>query len=162
MGARGVVWTAVIALAMVLGGVSAASAAQGGDDPSQVAAGQAVYEMSCAGCHAEDGTGVAGRGRPLTGIAAQGDRAVHIESIANGKGGMPAFGDRLEADDIEAVASYVRLTFVAEEAAAEETAAEDTAAEELAETGVETPVLAITGLTMLAAGGLLIRASRRD
>ena len=156
MSARGVVWTAVIALALVLGGVSAASA-QGGDDPSQVAAGQAVYEMSCAGCHAEDGTGVAGRGRPLTGIAAQGDRAVHIESITNGKGGMPAFGDRIEADDIEAVASYVRLTFVAEEAAAD-----DTTAEALADTGVETPVLAITGLTMLAAGGLLVRASRRD
>ena len=156
MSARGVVWTAVIALALVLGGVSAASA-QGGDDPGQVAAGQAVYEMSCAGCHAEDGTGVAGRGRPLTGIAAQGDRAVHIESITNGKGGMPAFGDRIEADDIEAVASYVRLTFVAEEAAAD-----DTTAEALADTGVETPVLAITGLTMLAAGGLLVRASRRD
>ena len=157
MSARGIVWTAVIALAMVLGGVSAASAQSGDDDPGQVAAGQAVYEMSCAGCHSEDGTGVAGLGRPLTGIAEQGDRATHIESITNGKGTMPAFGERLEADDVEAVASYVRLTFVAEEAAA----AEEPAAE-LAETGVETPVLAIAGLTMLAAGGLLVRAGRRD
>ena len=152
MNARGAVWAAVIALAMMLGGVSAASA-QGGDDPAQVEAGQAVYEMSCAGCHAEDGTGVAGRGRPLVGIASQGDRAAHIESIVNGIGPMPAFGDLLAAEDVEAVASYVRLTFVAEEEAA---------AEELAETGVETPVLALTGLTMVAAGALLVRASRRD
>lgn len=166
MSARGIVWTAVIALAMVLGGVSAASAQSGEDDPAQVAAGQTVYEMSCAGCHSEDGTGVAGLGRPLTGIADQGDRATHIESITNGKGNMPAFGERLEAGDIEAAASYVRLTFVAEaaeEAAAEEEAAtEETASEELAKTGVETPALAIAGLTMLAAGGLLVRASRRD
>ena len=155
MSARGVVWTAVIALAMVLGGVSVASA-QGGDDPGQVAAGQAVYEMSCAGCHGEDGTGVAGLGRPLTDIAAQGDRATHIESIINGKGSMPAFGERIEAGDVEAVASYVRLTFVSEEAAAD-----DAAAEELAETGVETSVLAIAGLTMVAAGGMLVTTSRR-
>ncbi len=151
MSARGIVWTAVIALAMMLGGVSVASA-QGGDDPGQVAAGQAVYEMSCAGCHGADGTGVEGRGRPLIGIAAQGDRATHIESIANGKGFMPAFGDQLDSGEVEAVASFVRLTFVAEEAAAEE----------LAETGAETSVLALVGLTMVAAGGLLVRASRRD
>lgn len=157
MSARGIVWTAVIALAMLLGGVSAASAQSAGDDPGQVAAGQAVYEMGCAGCHGEDGTGVAGLGRPLIGIADQGDRATHIASIADGKGNMPAFGDRIEAGDIEAVASYVRLTFVAEAAADEAPAAQ-----ELALTGVETPMLAIAGLTMLAAGGLLVRASRRD
>lgn len=145
-------------MAMVLGGVSVAGA-QGGDDPGQVEAGQAVYEMSCAGCHGADGTGVDGRGRPLIGIASQGDRATHLESITNGKGFMPAFGEQLESGEIEAVASYVRLTFVAEEAAA---ADEEAATEELAETGVETAVLAIAGITMVTAGGLLVRASRRD
>lgn len=126
--------------------------AQGSDDPAQVEAGQAVYEMSCAGCHGADGTGVAGRGRPLTGIASQGDRATHIASITDGKGGMPAFGERLSSEEIEQATSYVRLTFV------EATVSTD---EELALTGVGSAGLAVAGVAMLAGGLQLVVWSRR-
>ena len=67
-------------LLVVVAGSTPASA-QGADDPAQVAEGQVVFALSCAGCHGDDGAGVTGAGRPLTGIANQGDRAVHIDSI---------------------------------------------------------------------------------
>lgn len=148
----------ILALTMALGGLllvvmagPAPASAQGADDPAQLEAGQAVYELSCAGCHGDDGTGVAGAGRPLTGIASQGDRATHIESVTNGKGGMPAFGERLSSEEIEQAASYVRLTFV-DEAAADE---------ELARTGVGSAGLAVVGVTMLTGGLYLVSWNRR-
>ncbi len=149
---------AIAGLMLFTFAASSQAQAQGGDDPAQVEAGQAVYEMNCAGCHGADGTGVAGRGRPLIGIAGQGDRATHIASIADGKGGMPAFGERLSAEEVEQAASYVRLTFV--EASASTTAEQPT---ELAMTGVESEALAFAGIAMLAGGAhLLIWSRRRD
>ena len=149
----GAVLAALAGLVLFLFAASGSATAQGADDPGQVAAGQAIYEMNCAGCHAADGTGVAGRGRPLTGIAMQGDRATHIASITDGKGGMPAFGERLSADEIEQAASYVRLTFVSEEQAAEQPT-------ELAMTGTES-TLAVAGVVMIAAGAQLVVLGRR-
>ena len=113
-----------------------------------------VFEMSCAGCHAVDGTGVAGRGRPLIGIASQGDRATHIASIADGKGSMPGFGERLSSDEIDQVASYVRLAFVEAPAAAEQPT-------ELAMTGIDSELLALAGVVMVAGGAQLVIWSRR-
>lgn len=118
--------------------------------------GQAIYETNCAGCHADDGTGVAGRGRPLTGIAAQGDAATHIASVADGKGGMPAFGSRLSGEEIEQAVTYARVTFVEEAAAS----GGDT---ELAVTGVGTTGLTVLGFAMLVGGlQLVVFSKRRD
>lgn len=116
--------------------------------------GQAIYEASCAGCHADDGTGVAGRGRPLTGIASQGDAATHIASVTDGKGGMPAFGSRLSGEEIEQAVTYARVTFVEEAAAS----GGDT---ELAVTGVGTTGLTVLGFTMLVGGLQLVIFSKR-
>lgn len=146
----------VAGLLLVVVGAGTAGAQSAEDNAAEVAAGQAVFEMSCAGCHGEDGTGVSGLGRPLIGIAEQGDRARHIATITDGRGGMPGFGERLSTEEISAAASYVRLTFV--EAAAETT---DESPAELAVTGAETPVLALVG-TVLVLGGLqLVVFSRR-
>ena len=145
---------ALSGLLLVVVAWSAPASAQGADDPAQVAQGQVVVELSCAGCHGDDGAGVTGAGRPLTGIANQGDRAVHIDSITTGKGGMPAFGERLSSDEIEQAASYVRLTFVDEAAAA-------TADEELARTGAGSAGLAVVGVTMVTGGMYLVTWNRR-
>jgi mono/diheme cytochrome c family protein len=134
-------------------GAPAQAAAQGADDPAQVVAGQAVFEMNCAGCHADDGSGVAGIGRPLTGIATQGDRATHVASITNGKSGMPSFSESLTVDEIDQAASYVRLTFVDEAA--------ESAPTELALTGIESTGFAVVGVAMLAGGLQLVVWSRR-
>ena len=160
-------------LALVAGLLSLAqapaSAQSSTDDPSQLAAGEAVFTTNCAGCHGVDGTG-SNTGRPLIGIAAeQPDRAVHIMSVTDGKGFMPAWGDMLSAEEIDAAVSYVRLTFVAPPPAEEEPpAADDSAADaepaaetELAVTGVESYQLAIIGMALLGAGTMLVLPARR-
>lgn len=85
------------------------------DDPALVDVGMAVFAGNCAGCHGDDGLGTQ-RGRPLTGLTAQEpDRLVHVASVANGKGNMPAFGDKLTVEEMDAVVAYSRLTFLAAE-----------------------------------------------
>lgn len=138
------------------------------DDPAQVAEGMVIFESNCAGCHGADGTG--NTGRDLTDIALeQPDRSVHITSVTEGIRNMPAFGERLSADEIDAVVSYVRLEFAsaqddAEPPAEDEVEAppaeEEPAEEELAVTGVDTPVGLITGSFLIAAGLLLLHAAR--
>jgi len=109
----GLLLTAGFALLLfVTGGSSSAGAQSAEDNPADVDAGSVVYESNCAGCHGATGEG-SNSGRPLTGIAAQeSDRSVHFASIADGKGNMPAFGDRLSDDEIDSAVSFVRLTFV--------------------------------------------------
>jgi cytochrome c oxidase subunit 2 len=87
----------------------------GGDDSTSDAdadggdqTGQQIYEANCARCHGPNGEG--GVGMPL------GDGAVvdsltlegQIEVITDGRNAMPAWGDQLSADEIEAVAVYER------------------------------------------------------
>jgi mono/diheme cytochrome c family protein len=140
----------LMAFAMLLSVGAGTVAAQGEvDDPALVEAGMAIFETNCAGCHSADGTG-SNAGRPLTGIAAQqSDRSVHIASVTDGKGGMPAFGERLSADEINAAVTYVRITFVAQDEA------------ELAVTGANDRTLATIGLLTIAAGFALVALSRR-
>ena len=88
-------------------------AACGGDDAASGDAdgevsGQGIYEANCARCHGPNGEG--GVGMPL------GDGAVadaltldaQIEVITEGRNSMPAWGDQLSAEEIEAVAVYER------------------------------------------------------
>lgn len=142
----------LMGLTLIVTVVSVASlgAQSAQDDPAQVEAGMAVFESNCAGCHGADGTG-SDSGRPLTGIAEQEpDRLVHVASVTDGKGFMPAFGGNLEADEIDAAVSYVRLTFVAQ---AEEP--------ELAVTGSTSANLVFAGLVALTIGLGLAVASRQ-
>ena len=151
-------------LAMILAAVLAtvltfgtAAAQESADDPAQVEAGMAVFEANCASCHSSDGTG-SPAGRPLTDVALEADRDVHVDSVTNGKNNMPAFGSVLSADEIDSVVSYVRLGFVSE-AAAQEEAPE--AEEELADTGAESAPMAIAAVAAVAAGAMLVTTARR-
>lgn len=77
------------------------------DASAMIAAGMAVFAENCAGCHGMSGEGTS-RGRPLMEISAeQPDQSVHITVVVDGKGRMPAFGDKLSADEIAAVVAYV-------------------------------------------------------
>jgi cytochrome c6 len=153
-------WTGLLAVVFALVIAPAAVAQESADDPAQVEAGMAVFENNCASCHTSEGVGSAA-GRPLTDIALEEpDRTVHVDSVTNGRGGMPAFGAALSEDEIDSVVSYVRLTFVsaqAEEPAEEEPAAE----EELASTGVESGMLVVAGIGLGAAGLMLVGTRRR-
>jgi mono/diheme cytochrome c family protein len=71
--------------------------------------GAAVFSGSCAGCHGADGSGLSGP--PLDdGIVVTNfpDVQDQVDVVTDGRGPMPAFGDRLSAEEIQAVVDYTR------------------------------------------------------
>jgi alcohol dehydrogenase (cytochrome c) len=77
-------------------------------------AGQSVYANNCAACHGPNGEG--GRAGPaLRGRESAQDFNAVVEQVVNGGGGMPAFGDQLERDQIANVSSYVVERLASEE-----------------------------------------------
>jgi mono/diheme cytochrome c family protein len=99
----------LVALSLGLGMLGAsASAALAAD----AAAGKAVYEKSCVGCHGADGKGnaamtkVMGEGLNLTKETAKKSDDQLMKAIAEGQGKMPA--QKLSKDEQKAVVGYVR------------------------------------------------------
>lgn len=80
----------------------------GGNDEAAVD-GAEVFANRCASCHGSDAGGALGpklsEGRVVERFP---DIADQIAVIAEGQGGMPAFGDRLSEAEIQAVAEYLR------------------------------------------------------
>ncbi len=143
------VFVLVAAFSALIMGATAAGAQNETDDPALVEQGEAVYAASCAGCHGADGAG-SDAGRPLTGIAVQErDRLVHIASVTDGKGGMPAFGGSLSDEEIDAAVTFVRLTFVAEQPL-----------DELPNTGFASDLLFVAA-ALMAGGVLMVGATLR-
>lgn len=68
--------------------------------------GQEVYERKCARCHGDDGTPKK-RGVPNLKKSDLND-AESIDMITNGEDKMPAFGKKLSAEEIKAVAGYIK------------------------------------------------------
>ncbi|MDD5274599.1 MAG: cytochrome c oxidase subunit II [Methylovulum sp.] len=74
-----------------------------------VSKGAAVYSKNCSTCHLPDGKGVPGAFPAITGSAVvKGDIKAQTDLILSGKGGMPAFGKMLKADELAQVISYTR------------------------------------------------------
>jgi hypothetical protein len=70
---------------------------------------EATYVSSCAGCHGAGGQG--GLGPQLADgavVAAFPDEADQVEVVAEGRGGMPGFGDRLSPEQVAAVVAFTR------------------------------------------------------
>jgi mono/diheme cytochrome c family protein len=78
-------------------------AAAGGVD------GAALFGQRCAGCHGGDGSGGIGP-RLAAGrvVANYPDPQDQIAVVTNGRGGMPAFAERLSPEEIAAVVDYTR------------------------------------------------------
>jgi mono/diheme cytochrome c family protein len=135
---------ALVSASLVLG----ATPASAQDDPGDLGEGLEIYgSQGCAGCHGTDGAGSAA-GRSLIDIAVeQPDRAVHLASVTNGKGSMPAYGSRLTEAEVSAVVSYVRLTFLSEE----------DAIDELPNTGLSS-WLFVAGFGLIGVGGIAVLA----
>ncbi len=70
--------------------------------------GAALYGDNCAGCHGGDGSGGIGPRLAGTVVAKFPDPADQIAVVTNGRGGMPAFGDRLSDEEIAAIVDYTR------------------------------------------------------
>jgi mono/diheme cytochrome c family protein len=73
----------------------------------------ALYANRCAGCHGGDGSG--GIGPRLAGrvVAAFPDPAAQVVVVTEGRGGMPAFGGSLSAEEIAALVDYTRTALAA-------------------------------------------------
>ncbi len=79
----------------------------GGGDTRTLSQGELVYESRCASCHGPAGEG--GVGPAMTGVAARyPDPADQVELVVAGRGQMPAFGEVLSPESIEAVVAYER------------------------------------------------------
>jgi mono/diheme cytochrome c family protein len=77
--------------------------------PGGAVDGSAVFSQNCAGCHGSGGEG--GSGAKLNEglvVANFPDPADQVEVVTNGRGPMPAFGDRLSPEEIEAVVEFTR------------------------------------------------------
>jgi cytochrome c553 len=87
------------------GGAGTEHGGQGGQEATEgdAAAGEAVFAANCSGCHGAQGTG--GNGGPDLSSVTDFERVT--TQVTNGGGGMPAFGDRLSAEQIQAVSAYV-------------------------------------------------------
>lgn len=82
---------------------AAATAPAAGDTAAPSAAdGATVYADNCSGCHSADGSG--GQGPNITG---EDDVQEVTAQVQSGGSGMPAFGDTLSSEQIQAVTEYV-------------------------------------------------------
>ena len=71
--------------------------------------GEAVFRKNCASCHGRTGSG--GMGPKLADGAVVDrypDPSEHRDVVVDGRGAMPAWGDRLSDDEIDAVVRYER------------------------------------------------------
>ncbi|OKH12495.1 c-type cytochrome [[Limnothrix rosea] IAM M-220] len=77
---------------------------------AELPSGEQVFESTCAGCHINGGN-IIRRGKNLKQRAMEKHGYTSVESIAeivaNGKGNMSAYGDRLTSEEIQAVSEYV-------------------------------------------------------
>lgn len=91
-----------------MAGAPSAAAAESAD-PALIAAGAAIYEETCGGCHGADGEG--GFGPQLAGgevVANYPDVADQIAVVTAGRGSMPSYDGKMSPEDIEAVVAYTR------------------------------------------------------
>lgn len=86
-----------------------ASCGGSGSDSSAPLTGAEIYERSCATCHGDDGAGFVGPG--VIGVHDRLPEAEIIAVIANGRvgeGAMPGWRNQYSAEEIAAVAEYLR------------------------------------------------------
>lgn len=62
----------------------------------------ALYSTNCSSCHGADGSGGVGPD-----LRAEDNTERITAQVTNGGGSMPAFGDKLSAEEISALADYV-------------------------------------------------------
>ncbi|HEX8208299.1 MAG TPA: cytochrome c [Solirubrobacteraceae bacterium] len=74
-------------------------------DQGDPAAGKQVFAGNCAACHGGDGGG--GSGPRLAGQDEYTNPEVVVQQVRNGGGGMPAFGERLSAQELADVSAFV-------------------------------------------------------
>lgn len=107
-----------LAAAAAFGAASQTSAAQDvakpaaatapAGDAAQVEKGRALFDnYGCASCHSLADAGATGHVGPSLDGNASLSQAFVVDRVTHGQGGMPAFGEQLTPEEINALATYV-------------------------------------------------------
>lgn len=92
-------------IALSLAGLMLAAAFAAKAQPS----GQAAFEQTCAACHQADGKGIPDAFPALAGNSfVQGPPEAAIQTVLDGRNGMPSFRNDLTDDQLAAILTYVR------------------------------------------------------
>ena len=82
--------------------------------PVALAGGADIYKAKCASCHGADGKGQTTMGKKFAlrdlgspDVQKQTDKQLY-DVTADGKGKMPAYKDKMSADDIKALVAHMR------------------------------------------------------
>jgi len=98
---------AVVALAIAIRPDDDASSVAGGPDTAVLDEGRTVFASAgCGSCHTLADADATGNVGPSLDAVQPGRQRV-VAVVTNGEGGMPAFGSRLDSDQVSAVAAYV-------------------------------------------------------
>lgn len=105
---RGSLPAAAVLIGLTLAGAAAGCTGESRPaDPAAVEAGGRIFaEAGCGTCHTLAAAGSRGRIGPSLDRRNL-DAGAVARQVRDGGGGMPAFGDRLSEQEIEAVAAYV-------------------------------------------------------
>ncbi|GAB6930415.1 cytochrome c-551 [Paenibacillus sp. JCM 10914] len=87
------------------GGAAEPEPAPGVTDGGTALDAQGIYKSNCVSCHGTDLQGQSGPNLQQVGQKLDRDQIYAI--IKNGEGGMPAFGDRLQDDEIQVLADWL-------------------------------------------------------
>jgi mono/diheme cytochrome c family protein len=94
--------------AVILGFLALSTTTQAQSDPAK------SFKTNCAQCHSADGSGDSSAGKALHAkdlrsdeVQKQSDAALN-ESITKGKGKMPAFGAKIQPDEVQKLVVYIR------------------------------------------------------
>jgi menaquinol-cytochrome c reductase cytochrome b/c subunit len=81
------------------------------EEEEQLTTGASIFaEAGCLNCHTYGGQGAAGPGPEITDVGTRLNAATITETVANGRRGMPAFGDALSDEQIAAVAAFLEAS----------------------------------------------------
>ena len=108
---RSPTWLKVLAVGFCLIGARTSLAAEDQPDaapsPELAAQGKTLYRQFCANCHGVNMVNPGTSSFDLRKFPHE-DRARFVNSVMHGKNTMPAWGDLLQPDEIEALWAYVR------------------------------------------------------
>lgn len=97
---------AVEDIAAYVGAVAGTGATPPPPDGGEAADGQSIFEANCGACHVLADAGTSGTVGPNL-DQSQPSKELAVDRVTNGRGAMPAFGDTLSDEQIDAVAEYV-------------------------------------------------------
>jgi mono/diheme cytochrome c family protein len=102
-----------LALALAAPALAQGDTAATGSAKAQTSSGEQTYREICAACHmnAAQGSKDGAKAPALARNTNLADNTFVLNRLWRGKGGMPAFADILSAEQVAAVATYIRSHF---------------------------------------------------